>query len=264
MDLNIAESFIKKTCQGFDYSKRLLNDPVEFPHRYKDKEDIEIAGFIAALFAYGRVELFKPVIEKILTRMGKSPYDFLLNFKPSRLGGESNSYRRLFEGLYYRFQKEEDIIKLLILMSLLLQRHNSIEDAFCKFYKPEDEDTFNAIEGFSRYCLGLLKNTKGLRQLFPLPSGGSACKRMNLFLRWMVRKDEIDLGIWKGIPKNKLIIPLDVHIARISMKLGLTKRKTPDMKMAREITSALKRLDPEDPLKYDFVLCHTGMMNSNK
>lgn len=257
MDLNLVESFIKKTCQGFDYSKRLLNDPVEFPHRYKDREDIEVAGFIAALFAYGRVELFKPVVERILTRMGKSPYDFLLNFKPSGQG-------RLFEGLYYRFQKEEDIIKLISLMSLLLQKHNSIEDAFCMFYRPEDEDVFNAIEGFSRYCLGLIKNTKGLRQLFPLPSCGSACKRLNLFLRWMVRKDEIDLGIWKGIPKNKLIIPLDVHIARISTRLGLTRRRTPDMKMAREITSALKRLDPEDPLRYDFVLCHTGMMNSDK
>ncbi len=257
MDLNLVDSFIKKTCQGFDYSKRLLNDPVEFPHRYKDKEDIEVAGFIAALFAYGRVELFKPVVERILTRMGKSPYDFLLNFKPS-------GQRRLFEGLYYRFQKQEDIIKLISLMSLLLQKHNSIEDAFCRFYRPEDEDTFNAIEGFSRYCLGLVKNTKGLRQLFPFPSGGSACKRLNLFLRWMVRKDEIDLGIWKGIPKNKLIIPLDVHIARTSMRLGLTRRRTPDMKMAREITSALKKLDPEDPLRYDFVLCHTGMMNSDK
>lgn len=254
MNLQLVRSFIEKTCKGFDYSKRLLNDPVEFPHRYERKEDIEIAGFIAALFAYGRVELFKPVIEKILNRMGKSPCDFLLNFKPSR-------HRRLFEGLYYRFQKQEDIIKLLKILSLLLQRHDNIEEAFCKFYRPEDEDTFNAIEGFSRYCLSLLKNTKGLRQLFPLPSDGSACKRLNLFLRWMVRKDEIDLGIWKGIAKNKLIIPLDIHIARISMKLGLTKRKTPDIKMAKEITSALKRLDPEDPLKYDFVLCHTGMMN---
>ncbi len=258
MNLCPVKSFIEKTCRGFDYSRRLLNDPVEFPHRYRRKKDMEIAGFIAALFAYGRVELFKPVIEKILKRMGSSPHDFLLHFKPSR--------QRPFEGLYYRFQKEEDIINLIRMLSILLQRHNSLEDVFCRFYSPEDEDTLNAIEGFSRYCLSLLDNklTAGLRQLFPLPSAGSACKRMNLFLRWMVRKDEIDLGIWKGIPKNKLIVPLDVHIARISKRLGLTKRKTPDMKMAKEITSALKRLDPEDPLKYDFVLCHTGMMNSDK
>lgn len=262
MDIKLVKSFIRRICQKFDYSKRLLNDPVEFPHRYKDKQDIEIAGLIAALFSYGRVELFKPVIEEILKRMGKSPYDFILNFKLS-------SQSRFFEGLYYRFQKQEDIIKLINLIRLFIQRHNSIEETFCQFYRPEDEDTFNAIEGFSRYSLSLLKNTiglhtRGLKQLFPLPSSGSACKRLNLFLRWMVRKDEIDLGIWKGIPKNKLIIPLDVHIARIGTKLGLTMRRTPDIKMAREITCALKRLDPEDPLKYDFLLCHTGMMNSFK
>ena len=99
----------------------------------------------------------------------------------------------------------------------------------------------------------------GLIQFFPSPSKGSACKRMNLFLRWMIRKRDIDFGIWKGIPENKLIIPLDTHIAKISRCLGFTKRRSQDWKMAVEITDALKKLDPDDPLKYDFAMCHYGI-----
>ncbi|MCX7793552.1 MAG: TIGR02757 family protein [Thermodesulfovibrionales bacterium] len=252
MNLNHLKDFLEKVCYNFDYPKRLLNDPVEFPHRYREKEDIEVAGFLSALFAYGRVELFKPVIERILNIMGRSPYDFILNFSPEK--------KRLFRGIYYRFQKEEDIINLIKILNKILKKYINVENAFYTFYSADHEDTSKAIEAFSRYCLSVIKTTNGVRQLFPLPSNGSACKRMNLFLRWMVRKDEVDLGIWKGIPKNKLIIPLDVHIARIALKLGLTKRKTPDMKMAKEITEVLKRLDPDDPLRYDFALCHTGMM----
>jgi uncharacterized protein (TIGR02757 family) len=105
------------------------------------------------------------------------------------------------------------------------------------------------------------KNIKppGLTQFFSSPVNGSACKRANLFLRWMVRDRDIDFGIWKKIPKNKLVIPLDTHIAKISRCLGFTKRKTQDWKMALEVTHALKKLDPEDPLKYDFALCHHGI-----
>lgn len=253
--LESLKRFLNENCKEFNYQKRLLNDPVEFLHRYENKEDIEVSGFISALFAYGRVGLFKPVIEKILNAMGESPYEFLIDFKPER-------ERSHFRGVYYRFQKEKDILELLRLTGLILKKHKSIERAFYAFYSSEDTDTEKAIEGFSGYILELsgLK-TLGLSQLFPLPSRGSACKRMNLFLRWMVRKDEVDLGLWKGIPKDKLIIPLDVHIARIAIRFGLTKRQTPDIKMAKEITSALKLLDPEDPLKYDFMLCHTGMMD---
>lgn len=250
--------FIKRAYERFDFRKRIGNDPVEFPHRYREKRDIEVSGFIASLFSYGRVSLFKPVVERILKAMGDSPYDFLLNFIPER-------HNRLFHGLYYRFQKEEDILELMRILSCVLRESGSLEKAFSRFYTPGDRDTGRAIEGFSSYILSLSRyKYNGLKQLFPLPSSGSACKRMNLFLRWMVRKDEVDLGIWKDIPKNRLIIPLDVHISRLALKYGLTKRRTPDWKMAVEITESLKRLDPEDPLKYDFVLCHTGMMESNK
>jgi len=239
-----VKQVLDKFYGEYDFKERILHDPIEFPHRYKRREDIEIAGFISSCFAYGKVGLFKPVIEKILSAMRGSPNDFLMEFKAKKDG-------RLFSGIKYRFNENKDIICLLHIISHLLRSHKSIENVFKSFYKKTDSDTSD-IYG---------KNLKpgGLLQFFPSPSKGSACKRMNLFLRWMIRNKDIDFGIWKGIPENKLIIPVDTHIARISRCLGFTKRKSQDWKMAVEITSALKKLDSEDPLKYDFAMCHYGI-----
>ncbi len=243
---------LDKLYKDFDFIERICTDPLSFPHRYREKEDIEVSGLIAALFAYGRVELFMPVIEKILGAMGGHPYEFVTNLKKEDI--------RYFDNVYYRFQRSDDIKDLIWRLNGLLKRYGSLEEIFLNFYNPEDRNTKNIIEGFSRLMLdGEDRISRGYLQLFPLPSSGSACKRLNLFLRWMVRDRDVDFGIWKRIPKNKLIIPLDTHIAKISFKLGLTSRKTPDWKMAEEITESLKSFDPDDPLKYDFVLCHMGM-----
>ncbi|MCG2709281.1 MAG: TIGR02757 family protein [Thermodesulfovibrionales bacterium] len=251
---------LDKFYSEYDFKERILHDPIEFPHRYKRRENIEIAGFIASCFAYGKVGLFKPVIEKILSVMRGSPYDFLMEFKVKKDG-------RLFSGIKYRFNENNDIICLLHIISHLLRSHKSIGNVFKGFYKETDSDTGNALTGFIDYVLktntsdiyGENLKPDGLLQFFPSPSKGSACKRMNLFLRWMIRKRDIDFGIWKGIPENKLIIPLDTHIAKISRCLGFTKRRSQDWKMAVEITDALKKLDPDDPLKYDFAMCHYGI-----
>ena len=261
---------LDKFYSEYNFKERILHDPIEFPRRYKRREDIEIAGFIASCFAYGKVGLFKPVIEKILSVMRGSPYDFLIDFKvnPRTFAKcEVKKDGRLFSGIKYRFNENKDIICLLHIISNLLKSHKSIENVFKSFYKETDSDTGNALTGFIDYVLKTNtsdiygKNLKpdGLLQFFPSPSKGSACKRMNLFLRWMTRKRDIDFGIWKGIPENKLVIPLDTHIAKISRCLGFTKRKSQDWRMAVEITNALKKLDPEDPLKYDFAMCHYGI-----
>ena len=244
----------------YNFKERILHDPIEFPHRYKRREDIEIAGFVASCFAYGKVTLFKPVIERILSVMRGSPYNFLMEFKVKKDG-------RLFSGIKYRFNENKDIICLLHIISHQLRNHKSIGNVFKGFYKETDSDTGNALTGFIDYVLktntsdiyGENLKPDGLLQFFPSPSKGSACKRMNLFLRWMIRNKDIDFGIWKGIPENKLIIPLDTHIAKISRCLGFTKRRSYDWKMAVEITDALKKLDPDDPLKYDFAMCHYGI-----
>ena len=240
---------LEASYRRFDFKRGLERDPIKFPHRYRKAEDIESAGLIASSFAYGNIKAFMPVIEAILGKMGGSPYRFLLGFD-SRLHG------RLFEGISYRFQKTGDITAFLCVISSVLNKYGRLYNLFKGFYKETDPDTRAALSGMVDRMLRL---SGGAHGLLPSPERGGACKRLNLFLRWMVRDKDIDFGLWKDIPKNKLVIPLDTHIMSVSRCLGFTKRKSADWKTAVEITQALKRFDPEDPLKYDFVLCHTAI-----
>ncbi len=245
---------------GYDFKERLLHDPVEFPRKYSSAEDIEIAGFIASCFAYGKISLFKPVIEKILKPGSARPARFFMNFSLQK-------DTKYFKNISYRFNKEKDILCLIYMISRILKKWGSFKDLFYHFYRQDHKDIEYALTGFTDYFLNIDtstiygKNIKpgGLTQLIPSPKKGSACKRLNLFLRWMVRTKDIDLGIWNNIPPSKLIIPLDTHISKISKCLGLTKRTASDWKTAKEITESLKKLDPLDPLKYDFALCHQGI-----
>jgi len=249
-----------KFYNDFDFTGAIVRDPIAFPHAYRRSEDKEIAGFIAAAFAYGNVNLFKPVVGTMLSRMGESPFGFIRNFSVKR-------HRRLFLGIKYRFNENDDIIAFFLMLHELIKKHGSIETAFKKHYDAGDVDIGKALSGLIAILIetdtspvyGSDIKPSGLLQLIPSPIRGSACKRMNLYLRWMIRDTDIDLGIWKGIPKNKLVIPLDTHIARIGRCLGLTTRSSQDWKMAVEITESLKKLDFEDPLKYDFALCHQGI-----
>ena len=257
--LNLKHT-LNKFYREYDFNEKLRNDPLEFPHRYSRPEDIEVAGFIASWFAYGKINLFKPVIEKILKPGGRHPARFFAGFNVKR-------DKKYLKDISYRFNKEKDILCLAYMTGQALKTWGSLKALFYNYYGPEQEDTCKALRGFMDFFLGIDtsavygKNIRpsGLKQLFPHPVKGSACKRMNLFLRWMVRTRDIDLGIWDKVPASKLIIPLDTHIAKISKCLGLTKRASSDWKTAREITLSLKRLDPGDPLKYDFALCHHGM-----
>lgn len=243
----------------YPFKERILHDPINFPHRYTNTSDIEVSGFIASCFAYGRVELFTPVIEKVLSLMGANPHAFVMDFNVGKQR-EKFSFK-------YRFNDQEDILCLVLILHELLRRHSSLENAFMKYHRPRDPHTGGGIDGFVREVLsvnttkvyGSNIHPRGLTQLFPSPAKGSACKRMNLFLRWMARDRDIDFGLWKAIPKNKLVIPLDIHITRISRCLGFTRRASADWKAALEITEALREFDSEDPLRYDFALCHHGI-----
>lgn len=239
-----------------DYTARIEGDPIEFPHRYRNPRDIEIAGLIAAVLAYGRVDLFKAVVERILLQMGEHPAAFL-----SRFSLKCDAKR--FDGIYYRFNTTDDIVLLLQVLHLLLKKHGTIEHAVTRHLQATDETVGPALAAcIDEIHLLAKKNgavSRGFAQFFPSPASGSACKRLNLYLRWMVRSSAPDFGIWKSIRPDQLVMPLDLHISRIGRCLGLTGRKSDDWKTAVEITESLKQFDPADPLKYDFALCHLGI-----
>jgi len=243
----------------------LQSDPLYYPHCFSAPSDREIVGLIASSLAYGRVVGIKKSIEKVLGPMEGDPTGFVMNFHPNAEG-------LLFKGFRHRFNTGDDISCLLYFARQMIEQNGSIGGFFCRGYSSNDRNIKKALTTFTADALALdsapvygtacLSSKCGVRYFFPSPARGSACKRLNLYLRWMVRRgDGIDFGIWKDIDPAKLIVPLDTHIARISANLGLTKRKTRDWKMAEEITGALKRLDPNDPVKYDFALCRLGILD---
>ncbi|HPI38740.1 MAG TPA: TIGR02757 family protein [Ignavibacteriaceae bacterium] len=238
----------------FDKS-RISPDPLEFLHRYSDKRDIEIVGFIASVFAYGNIKQIMRICELLFSGLGKSPYNTIKNYK-AKSG-------RIPKGIKHRFYSESDIEVFLSLLSIVIKKYGSLEALFMEGYIEGDKNVKRAISVFSGALLSETEKkyglTPGIKFMFPLPEKGSACKRMNLFLRWMVRKDELDFGLWSNVSIEKLIIPVDTHIAKICRTLRLTKRKNTGWQMAEEITERLKRYDPKDPVKYDFALCHIGM-----
>jgi uncharacterized protein (TIGR02757 family) len=248
---------------GFPRERHVANDPVQFVHRYDDPEDRAIAGLIVSAFAYGNVKSILATAARALSYLGEKPAQALASFDPRR------DARRLRD-FYHRFNTSRDLAVFFWMIRRLLEDHGSIENAFASGLGPGDTDTGAAIDRFSSkmlssgyerfYPAGELKRRIAVRFLLPSPADGSACKRMNLYLRWMVRpSDEVDCGLWSGIRPNQLVIPLDTHIARISTYIGLTEIKSPGWAMALDITRGLRLLDPADPLRYDFALCHLGI-----
>lgn len=241
----------------------LANDPLSFCHRYRDPADQEIAGFIAASFAYGNVKIILRNLELIFAKLGPSPRRFVETYEPEQ-------GLALFAGFKHRFNDARDLCALLLACRTMLEEADSIGDYLLGCYDPAADDITPTLIEFTAAILAMdYTPVFGTPQIpadsyfpffFPSPASGSACKRLCMYLRWMVRPaDGIDLGIWKEIPASKLIIPVDAHIQRICGFLGFTSRRQADWKMAREITQALRRLDPADPVKYDFSLCHLGI-----
>lgn len=243
--------------KAFDKSQ-ISPDPLQFLHLYKNANDIELMGFIASVFAYGNVKQIVHTLERIRTLVKNKPYNYVVKFTPK-------DYKD-FKGLKHRFYSQEDIINLFLVMKSVYQIYGSLKNLFLSFYNPQESNLKIAISKLTDHLIenvkliSVQKNVSiGIRFMFPNPAKGSACKRMNLFLRWMIRKDELDFGLWNEIPTNKLVIPVDTHIAKICTSLKLTTRKNVNWNMAENITENLKKFDPVDPVKYDFALCHIGM-----
>ena len=243
--------------------QHLANDPLSFCHRYSKPEDREIAGLLASSFAYGNVKIILRSLEAVFSKIGPSPRRFVEQFEPEE-------GLQLFAGFKHRFNDSRDLCALLYAMRLMLAGSGSIEAFFCRGFDGRQDDISATLAQFSAAVLAFDYTPVFGRSappqdsyfsfLFPSPDAGSACKRLCMFLRWMVRPaDGIDLGVWQSIPPAKLVIPVDAHIQRICRLLGFTARKQADWRMAREITAALRRLDPLDPVKYDFSICHLGI-----
>ena len=241
----------------------LANDPLSFCRRYPAPEDREIAGLIASSFAYGNVKIIFRTLESIFSRMGPSPRKFVERFEPEQ--GMS-----FFAGFKHRFNDARDLCALLLAARTMLDEADSIGEFFLGCHDRDAGDITQSLTTYSAAVLAMdlsplfggtaIPADSYFPFFFPSPASGSACKRLCMFLRWMVRPDDgIDLGLWHEIPPAKLVIPVDAHIRRISRYLGLTRRNQADWRMAREITAALKELDPADPVKYDFSLCHLGI-----
>jgi len=239
------------------------SDPVHIVRRYRAPDDREIVGFCAAGLAFGRVASVLASIEALLTVMGASPAAFVRRFDPAADG------RRL-RSLGHRWIRGRDLVALTLILQRMLRESGSIERFFVAGDDPAAPDVGPALDAFSaralqtdlRMIYGRAATRPGVCYFFPRPSAGSACKRLNLFLRWMVRRDAIDLGVWSRVSPARLIVPLDTHVIRLGRCLGLTRYATPGWKMAAEITAALRALDPRDPVRYDFSLCHVGMANA--
>jgi uncharacterized protein (TIGR02757 family) len=243
---------------AFDKSQ-ISPDPLQFLHLFEDELNIEIMGIIASIFAYGNIKQIINTLNKILNISENNPYMFVWNFHKKDL-------KFKLKYLRHRFYTGEDIAILFSLLCDIYKEFGTLRNFFMKTYRPADENIKKSLSGLSTQfilraedrCAGG-KLSPGVKFMFPVPENGSACKRMNLFLRWMVRKDELDFGLWNEIPADKLIIPVDTHIARICRTLKLTKKKNINWAMAEEITKNLKKFDPLDPVKYDFAICHIGM-----
>ncbi len=234
------------------YNKRSFvePDPLQFLYCYDDIEDREIAGVLASCLAYGRVSQIIKSVAAVLDIMGQSPFEYVISTRPEKV-------RRDFAGFKHRFTDSSNLIGLISALRGALLEYGSIESCFLNGFDPSHHSVIPAVE---KFCLTLRSLCRcDLNFLLPLPSKGSACKRLNMFLRWMVRKDAVDPGGWSGIEKSKLIVPLDTHMFSIGRSLGFTHRKQADLRAAVEITEGFKKLSPSDPVKYDFALTRPGI-----
>lgn len=255
------KNVLEKLYVKYNHKELIPPDPLQFVYRYSEPADMEIAALMSAVLAYGRVEQIGKTLSNLFGRMGKSPYEFVRNF------GETD--RQKLQGLKHRFTTGGDICDLLELLKYAFEQHGSIEKHFLSGYNKAEK---NIIPALSNFCESLLNTYaarcgtapgRGLRYLLAGPAAGGAAKRLNLFLRWMVRDDQVDLGLWKSIDKAKLIVPMDVHIFRVSRMLGFHHRKNISLKAAVEVTDRFAKIDPTDPVKYDFALCRLGMSGND-
>ena len=246
----ITREKLDRLYEMYNHRRYVHPDPLEFLYDYPDIRERELAGLIASSLAYGRVTQILKSVSSVLEKMTPSPRSFLLDSTPKSL-------LACFSGFRHRFTTGDEMAHMLLGAKQAIERHGSLYDCFLAGFNEQNDSVIPALSAFVNELTGTA--AKGMNSLLPSPERGSACKRINLFLRWMVRKDRVDPGGWDKIPRSMLIIPLDTHMYHICTGLNMTCRKNADISTAVEITEAFRRIAPEDPVRYDFSLTRLGI-----
>jgi len=250
--MNVTSIKIKRLLELLysEYNSHLSSDdPIWHLKNLKSEADIEIAAFVISCYTYGNIKQIKVFIDKFFKLTNKSPYKFILEFNKSQISRISD--------FAYRFNTNDDFVTLLLTLKSVFKKYGSLKKLYLKYYSPYDINIIPSLHLFTSAIRNGIPHSKTFDYLIPDVNKNSTCKRLNLFLRWMVRKDNIDFGLWnKEISTSKLIIPVDIHVYKLSQKLKLVNRKSCDIKYAVELTNKLKEFDNIDPVKYDFALCH--------
>jgi len=236
------------------YNRRefVYPDPLQFLYDYSQLSDREVIGLVGSSVAYGRVNQILKSVSTVLERMNHSPFSFLENASLKQL-------RDSFSDFKHRFTTGDELASMLWGAKLMIERYGSLYECFLADLKDDQETVLPALSAFVKRLNTVIPGDRN--SLLASPDRGSACKRLNLFLRWMVRQDHVDPGGWSKVPLSKLIIPLDTHMHKISLLLNLTRRKQADMRTAMDITHAFRKIAPEDPVRYDFALTRLGIRN---
>ncbi len=240
---------LEELYAGLNRREHVHPDPLEFLYRYEGGPDRDVAGLVASSLAYGRVKQILRSVEDALGRLGPAPARFAAESSKSELSAALTGFR-------HRFATGDDLAALLSGAGRIVRRYGTLGARFSALVDDTDE---TVLPGLRAFAAELAEGTGTPGHLLPCPDRGSACKRLHLFLRWMVRRDEVDPGGWDGVSPAKLVVPLDTHMHRISLALGLTRRKSADLATALEVTRAFRKFSPEDPVKYDFALTRLGI-----
>jgi len=248
------KDFLDKKVYEYNQPSFIEHDPVSIPHLFTKKQDIEIAGFFASIFAWGNRTIIIKKSRELMKLMDDVPFDFIV-------GHSERDLKRLLQFKHRTFNVT-DLLYFILFLKHHYQQSYSLETAFSKWMNRKDDTIEKALTGFHDYFFSLPDAPVRTKKHIATPKRNSTCKRLNMFLRWMVRKDNcgVDFGIWKDISPAQLICPIDVHVARVAKRFDLIKRKQTDWQTALELTDHLKKFDPNDPVKYDFALFGLGVV----
>lgn len=251
MEHVITKAKLEELTNKYEIEDFIKDDPIQFPHRFNEEKEVEIAAFVASLFAYGNRKVFIKKLDELFKIMNNKPLEYILNFDS-----------RTLKGFNYRFAKDFDVIEVCNILNKLYKEDGGLKKLF-KYGYSQNKTILNMLQTVTDYFYSNVQSNvgQGFYHLIPNPKNGGAMKRMNMFLRWMVRKGPVDLGAWDFIPNSELLIPLDVHVARLSREMGLLRRSSNDFKAVLELNENLKKLDPKDPAKYDFAIFGLGVNN---